>query len=758
MDYTKQIAEMTLEEKAGLCSGNDFWHTKAIARLGIPDMMMSDGPHGLRKQDETGDHMGINESIKAVCFPAGCATASSFDRDLVCRMGEALGNECQAENVAILLGPAVNIKRSPLCGRNFEYYSEDPLVASETAAAFIEGVQSRNVGTSIKHFYANNQEHRRMSSDSQMDERTARELYLAAFEGAVRKAKPWTVMCSYNKINGVYAADNYHALTEILREEWGFDGFVVSDWGAVSDRVDALKAGMNLEMPSSFGFRDAQIVQAVKDGRLSEADLDRAVACILTILERHHSGKDTAAVFDRDADHELARTIAEECMVLLKNDGDILPLCREKKTAFIGAFAESPRFQGGGSSHINAHKVESALLAARDMGYDVTYAKGYEPESDELDAALFAEAVQTAKRADTVVIFAGLPDSYESEGFDRRHMYLPQPQNALIDAVAAVNPNVVVVLHNGSPVEMPWIDKVKGVLEAYLCGQAVGGAAVRILFGEVNPSGHLAETFPIQLEDNPSYLYYFGEGDRTEYREGVFVGYRYYTTKKMPVLFPFGHGLSYTTFSIGNIRTDKNAYHESDTVTVSVDVTNTGSRFGKEVVQLYVLPKHGGDAVLRPVQELRAYEKVALDAGETKTITFTLDGRAFAYFDEKLHDWCVLRGDYTIAAGNSSANLTATADITMNGRVVCPDVVTLDTTFGDILHIDGVFDIIKPYLKAFGQEEKENDESMGSATAGMLEAMLRYMPIRNLISFSGGMVSCEECDALIARLNAHLAK
>ena len=759
MNISEIVSKLTLEEKAGLCSGGDFWHTKAVERLGVPAMMVSDGPHGLRKQEETNDNMGINESIRAVCFPAGCATASSFDRDLVRKMGETLGNECQAENIAVLLGPAVNIKRSPLCGRNFEYYSEDPYVASETAKAFIQGVQSKNVGTSIKHFYANNQEHRRMSSSSEMDERTAREIYLAAFEGAIREAKPWTVMCSYNRINGTYAADDQTALTGILRDEWGFDGIVVSDWGAVSDRVTALEAGMDLEMPTSFGFRDAQLVQAVKEGRLSEEALDLAVTRILTILERHLNGRDESAVFDRDADHELAREIASQCMVLLKNADNILPIPKEKKTAFIGAFAENPRFQGGGSSHINAHKVEDALTYARAKGYAVTYAKGYEPEADSIDAALIAEAAAAAKEAEIAVVFAGLPDSFESEGFDRIHMQLPEAQNALIAAVAKANSNTVVVLHNGSPVEMPWISEVKGVLEAYLGGQAVGGAAVDILYGDVNPSGHLAETFPCKLEDNPSYLYYFGETDRTQYREGVFVGYRYYTTKKMPVLFPFGHGLSYTAFAISNLRTDRSAYTESDTVQVSVDVTNTGDRSGKEVVQLYVLPKREGDAVICPVQELRGYEKVSLEPGEIKTVTFTLDRRAFAYFDEEKHDWTVPTGIYTLAAGNSSANLTAVTAIHVEGTNPKPCQITADTTFGDIMHLDGVMDIIKPYIDIFSPDTETSDEdAMGAGTSEMVEAMLRYMPIRNLIPFGGGAVSCEKCAALVEKLRAVIGK
>lgn len=698
MSIPELLQQLTLEEKASLCSGGDFWHTKAIERLGIPAMMMSDGPHGLRKQDETGDHMGINDSIKAVCFPAGCATASSFDRGLVERMGKALGNECQAENVGVLLGPAVNIKRSPLCGRNFEYYSEDPYVAGEMAASFIQGVQSQQVGTSIKHFYANNQEHRRMSSSSEMNARTAREIYLAAFERPIRKAKPWTVMCAYNRINGVYAAENKEALTDILRGEWNFHGFVVSDWGAVNDRVADLESGMDLEMPSSFGMRDAEIVKAVRCGRLPEAVLDRAVTRILRIVQRYLDGRNPDAVFDRDADHELAREIASQCMVLLKNEDHILPLSKTETAAFIGKFAESPRFQGGGSSHINCHKVESALEMAAD--YPVLYAKGYETSDDVVREDLMAEAVAAAKAAKVAVVFAGLPDTFESEGYDREHMRLPDCQNALIEAVAEANPNTVVVLHGGSPVEMPWLHQVRGVLEAYLCGQAVGGATVQILYGDVNPSGHLAETFPIKLEDNPSYVAYQGEGD----------------------------------------------------------VTNTGDRAGKEVVQLYVLPQTKTDSVQRPVQELRDFEKVELAPHETKTVTFTLHANsAFAYYCTQKKRWVVETGKYLLAVGNSSDHLTTEKMLTIHGEKALPAEITLNTTIGDVLRIPHADKELEKYAGAFGISSGSSDENaMGESTADMMEAMMKYMPIRGLLSFGGGEVSIAECKALVEKLNVLL--
>lgn len=540
-----------------MCSGADFWHTESCERLGIPASMVSDGPHGLRKQDDKADHLGVNESIKAVCFPVGCGTAASFNRDLLYHMGETLGNECQAEGVSVILGPAVNIKRSPLCGRNFEYYSEDPLVASEIAGSLIRGVQSKHVGTSLKHFLANNQETRRMSVNEIIDERTLNEIYLAAFEGAVKKAKPWTVMCSYNKINGTYTAAHHKYLTETLRDKWGFDGYVMSDWGAVNDRVEDLKAGLDLEMPSSMGVNDQLIVEAVQNGTLEEQVLDTAVERILNIVYRYNENRDTEAVFDLDHDHEVAKKVAEETIVLLKNE-NVLPLTEGEEIAFIGKYAKKPRYQGGGSSHINSHKITGALDAAEAAGNTrIVYAQGFDDKEDKTDEVLLAEAVETAKKAKAAVIFAGLPDAFESEGFDRKHMRMPDCQNELIERVAAVQPNTIVVLHNGAPVEMPWADRVKGILEAYLGGQAVGGAEYDILFGKVNPSAKLPETFPKQLEDNPSYLAGFGEGDHVEYREGIFVGYRYYDKKKMDVLFPFGYGLSYTTFAYSNLRLDK---------------------------------------------------------------------------------------------------------------------------------------------------------------------------------------------------------
>lgn len=749
MNVKEMVRKMSLEEKAGLCSGADFWHTKAVERLDVPQMMVSDGPHGLRKQEETADHLGLDESVKAVCFPAGCATAASFDRKLLRTLGETLGKECQAEGIGVLLGPAVNIKRSPLCGRNFEYFSEDPYLAGQMASSYIKGVQSKGVGTSIKHFLANNQEHRRMSSSSEVDERTLREIYLPAFEEAVKKAKPWTVMCSYNRINGVYAAQNKKYLTDVLRGEWGFDGFVVSDWGAVNDRVADLEAGLELEMPSSFGINDKKIVEAVEKGELSEEVLDKAVERILSIVAKSAENRKEGAVYDKEEDHRLARRIAAESMVLLKNDG-VLPLRKGARIAFIGEFAENPRFQGGGSSHINTFKTESAWEMA-DKSH-VIYAQGYRTKEDKLDDTLLSEAIRAAALAETAVVFAGLPDAFESEGFDRTHMRLPKCQNELVEAVCDANPNTIVVLHNGSPVEMPWIHKVKGVLETYLGGQAVGGAVVDVLYGDVNPSGRLPETLPLKLEDNPSYIFYSGEGDKVEYREGVFVGYRYYDKKKMEVLFPFGHGLSYTSFLFSNLKVSQKRMDDTEELQVTVEVKNTGHCAGKEVVQLYVAAPEDGE-VIRPVRELRGFEKVELAPGERKTVSFRLGRRAFAYYDTEISDFRVPTGEYRIEIGRSSR------DICLSEAVVVRDTsdkripITMDTTLGDILKLSGAKEIVEEMIERMGIADSGNDGNLGEGTADMAEAMQRYMPLRSAFSFSGGQVTAEQMEEILERLN-----
>ena len=752
MDVKAPVAQMTLEEKAGLCSGQDFWHTKPVERLNVPAVMVSDGPHGLRKQDEKADHLGVNDSIKAVCMPAACATAASFDRALIGAMGEAIGSSCQHEGLGVVLGPAVNIKRSPLCGRNFEYFSEDPYLAGEMSAAYINGVQSKNVGTSIKHFAANSQEHRRMSSSSNADERTLREIYFPAFETSVRKAQPWTVMCSYNRVNGVYASENPWLLTDVLRGEWGFKGYVMSDWGAVSDRVAGVAAGLDLEMPSSGGINDRKIVAAVKSGALDEKIVDQACERILEINYRYLDNARPETPWDQEADHQLSARIAEECMVLLKNDG-ILPLNKTDEVAFIGEFAAKPRFQGGGSSHINAFRTTSAVEAAQ--GLPVTYVQGYSAARDMATDEMIAEAVQAAKAAKVAVVFAGLPDAYESEGYDRAHMAMPACQNRLIEAVAGANPNTVVVLHNGSPVEMPWLGKVKAVLEAYLGGQAVGIATVRLLYGDANPCGHLAETFPVKLSDNPSYLYYGGEGDEADYREGVFVGYRYYDKKEMPVLFPFGFGLSYTTFACSNLRLSGAKITDQETLTAAVTVTNTGSRAGKTVVQLYVGDRES--TVLRPIRELKGFEKVELQPGESRDVTFTLDKRAFAYWNAAIHDWHVETGAFTIEVGQSSRDIEVSGEVTVESTVALPRHYTADSIFMDVMADPKAKEALGPMLasiqKAFAPNADASDTAQEAISADMGLAMMRYMPLRGLVSFSPDKVTDDTLKQLLDALN-----
>lgn len=748
----KLIMELTLEEKASLCSGSDFWHTQAIERLGIPKVMVSDGPHGLRKQDTESDHLGINDSIKAVCFPAGCAVAASFDKDLINFVGKTLGDECQAENVSVLLGPAINIKRSPLCGRNFEYLSEDPFLTGEMAASYINGVQSKNVGTSVKHYLANSQEHRRMTSSSEIDERTLREIYMPGFEKSVKNAQPWSVMCSYNRINGEFASESHRYLTQVLRDEWGFEGFVVSDWGAVNNRVESIKAGLELEMPTSGGLNDRKIVQAVKDGLLQEEVLDTAVERLLNIVYKYSENHDKKATWDLEAHHKIARKTSGECMVLLKNDG-VLPLSKDTKVAYIGEFATKPRYQGGGSSHINCFKTTSALEASKDI-LDVTFAAGYTTREDKIDETLVAEAVSIAENAEIAVIFAGLPDAFESEGYDREHMELPQSQNHLIMEVLKKQPNTIVVLHNGSPVEMPWIKDVKAVLEVYLGGQAVGEATVDVLFGAVNPSGKLPETFPIKLKDNPSYLYYLGEKDTVEYREGVFVGYRYYDKKDIDVLFPFGYGLSYTSFEYSKLVIGKDSIKDSEQLDVSVDVTNTGSVFGKEIVQLYVAPTGGN--MIRPDKELKGFEKVALEPGETKTVKFKLDKRSFAYYNVDIKDWHVETGKYTIKIGKSSREICLTTEVAIESTTVIKQIFTINSTVGDIMSVPEANEIVgallQPFAEILGSQNDGEDEA--SVTKEMQEAMLRYLPLRGLVMFSGGKMTFEILEGVLAQLNS----
>lgn len=772
LDVKKLVNELTLEEKASLCSGADFWHTKAIDRLNIPAAMVSDGPHGIRKQESLADHMGVAESIKAIGFPTASAMACSFDRDLLHKVGDALGEECVAEDLAVLLGPGINMKRSPICGRNFEYYSEDPVVAGELGAAFVNGVQEHGVGTSLKHFAANNQEWRRMSISAEIDERTLREIYLAAFETVVKKAQPWTIMCSYNRINGVYSCENDWLLNKVLRDEWGFEGLVMTDWGAMDERVPSLKAGLDLEMPDCHGETDKLIVKAVQSGELEESVLDTAVERILTMVDKYLTARkdiDPASMvhplpssvergYDVAAHHALARTTAEQSAVLLKNE-DILPLQKDKKIAFIGEFAKVPRIQGGGSSHINNTSIESALDAAGDS---VSYAQGFHIDEETTDETLLQEAITLAKESDVAVIFAGLPDSFESEGFDRTHLNMPANQNELIARISEVQPNVVVVLHSGSPIAMPWLDKVAGVLQMYLAGQASGGAAVNLLFGDATPCGKLAETFPLHLEDNPSYLNFPGNREKVCYQEGVFIGYRYYDKKKMDVLFPFGYGLSYTDFTYSNMKVtvngknaaDVDVIKETDEIVVSADITNTGNCDGAEIVQLYI--KNPVVYEIRPEKELRDFAKVFLKAGETKTVTFTLNARAFSYYETRIHDWYAESGDYEILLASSSRDIRLQDTVSITGSKKIPFVADYITTCEDVELFAKDGSALDEMLRRSGFAEAtdhDGDDSMGSGTADMMKAMFTGTPLHSILSFSSEELTYEDIQDTIRKLN-----
>ena len=755
MDVKAIVSQMTLEEKAALCSGKNFWHLQTPERLGIEPVMVSDGPCGIRKQADAADHLGLNASVPATSYPTGSCMACSFDRALFRESGVTLGHACQAEQLSVLLGPAANIKRSPLCGRNFEYLSEDPYLTGELAASYIDGVQSQNVGVSLKHFAVNNQEYHRMSSDSVVDERTLREIYLAGFETAVRRAKPWTVMCSYNRVNGTYAAENKRLLTEILRDEWGFDGYVVSDWGATTaERVKCLEAGMDLEMPGKNAANDRQLVEAVQNGTMDEKVLDTAAERILTVVLKYLDHKKPETVIDFEADHEKARKIAAESMVLLKNDG-ILPLKKDAKVAFVGEFARTPRFQGGGSSNVNAYKVTSALEAAETMGLHVSFAPGYATKTPEPDAALLEEAAKTAEAADVAVVFVGITDAMESEGFDRRTLSLPENHEALVAAVSKVQKNTVVVVMCGGCITMPWLSDVRGVLYAYLGGEAVGPATLDLLFGDANPSGKLAESFPKRLEDNPSYLYYFGdEQNRTEYREGIFVGYRYYDKKNIDVLFPFGYGLSYTTFEYSDLRLDKAEMLDTDTLTVTVKVKNTGAVRGKEVVQLYVgMPQ---SRTIRPEKELRGFEKVELAPGEEKTVSFTLSKRAFAYYRTDIADWYAESGDYVIMAAKSSRDVACTATVRVTSTTEIKRVYTMNSTVEEIMESPVGREFIGKMIASSGLVPSDASEgpNLGEGTAQMMEIMMREMPLRSLLAFGGENVPAGLGEMLLSQLNA----
>ncbi|HUM26786.1 MAG TPA: glycoside hydrolase family 3 C-terminal domain-containing protein [Anaerolineales bacterium] len=676
-DIKSIISKMTLEEKAALCTGASNWSTTPVERLGIPEMIVSDGPHGVRRVADVRS-MG-QKSLPATCFPTASCTASTWDVDLIKQMGIALAEECIALNVDVLLGPGVNMKRSPLNGRNFEYFSEDPFLAGELAANFINGIQSKGVGTSLKHYAANNQEFQRFSISAEIDERTLREIYLPAFEKAVKQAQPWTVMCSYNKVNGTFASEHHQLLTEILKEEWGFEGLVVSDWGAVRNRVSALKAGLDWEMPGPQDLRVKAVVEAVRSGDLSESTLDESVRRILRIVFKAKETAKGNGTFDVDAHHELASKIATEGVVLLKNDG-LLPLKDHQHIAVIGRSAETAHFQGGGSSHINPTRVAMPYkeLQARAENAELTYAEGY-PTDNSFQQGMIDDAVKLAQSADVALLYIALPTFKESEGYDRHDLDLTLQQIALIKAVSKAQPRTVVVLNNGAPVAMSeWIDDVSAVLEGWMMGQAGGAALADILFGRVNPSGKLAETFPLKLTDTPSHINWPGGAGKVHYGEGIFIGYRYYDAKEIPVLFPFGHGLSYTTFEYSNAKVSSNNFKDVDGLTISVDVKNTGKLAGKETVQVYVHDQKSD--LIRPVKELKGFAKVELQPGETKTVSIHLDFRAFAYYHPEHKQWITEDGGFDILIGASSADIRSRLTTTLQSTLDLPCILDIEST------------------------------------------------------------------------------
>lgn len=793
MDHANQramelVSRMTLEEKASLLSGRNFWHLKGVERLGLEGVMVADGPHGLRKQPEETDHLGLNKSVPATCFPTASATACSFDRGLMREIGRAIGEECREQNVAVILGPGLNIKRSPLCGRNFEYVSEDPYLTGELAAAYVEGVQGEGVGVSLKHFALNNQERRRMTSESVCDERAFREIYLAGFERAVKQAKPWTVMCSYNRLYGEYACESKLLLNDILRDEWGFEGIVMTDWGAMNERVRAVSAGCDLEMPGVSDANDRLVVKAVREGKLSEADVDRCAARLVALMLK---AKERAPLSGtKQAHHALARRAEAESAVLLKNEGGLLPGKPAQSAAVIGAFAKTPRYQGAGSSKINPTRVDCACdeLAALGLAFD--YAPGYGLAADAPDEALIQEACEAAKGKDIVYLFAGLPDRYESEGFDREKLTLPASHAALIERVREANPNLAVILSGGSVMDLSWEASAKAILLGGLGGQAGAGALAEILLGRVNPSGKLAESWCEKLEDNPSYGYFPGSTKSVEYRESIYVGYRYYDTAKKSVRYPFGHGLSYTQFEYSNLRVEKG---EGNSFTVRADVRNTGARDGAEIVQLYVAPPES--AVYKAEQELRGFEKLFLRAGETGTAAFALASRDFAYWDANQHAWRVDAGEYELRVSASSRDARLRAFVRVEAenaespapdfRASAPCYYDLSNGIGNVP--DASFEAVyggRPPARerAPGEAFTQNstlvdirEKALGRALAKMIvrkagemtgddederlmmEGMIREAPLRMLL-MAGGDVTPGHLEGIVELLNGRFFK
>ncbi|QMU08319.1 beta-glucosidase family protein [Levilactobacillus suantsaii] len=719
-DPVTLVAQLTLAEKAALVSGKDFWYTEAVKHANLPKIMMTDGPSGLRKQAEGADALGLNDSVQAINFPALALSASSFNRDLLQELGQHLGQAAKANQVSVLLGPGVNIKRSPLAGRNFEYFSEDPLVAGELGAAYVQGVQSQGVGVSVKHFAANNRENQRFTASSNVDERTLREIYLSTFERIVKKAQPASLMCSYNAINHRLNSQNKRLLTDILRNEWNFKGVMLSDWGAVADQEAALKAGLDLEMPGKGQTSTQNILDAVQDGRLAEAQLDRAVERIVAMVQHYPADQSAADGYDLKEQHQFARKVADESIVLLKNDQNVLPVQASDHLGVIGKLAAKPRYQAGGSSHVNAFHVTTPLEAIQAADNASDYAEGYALTDDQEDDKLTAEAVAVAKKADKVIFFAGVPEADESEGFDKTTIDLPANQTTLLAKIAAVNPHVIVVLQNGSAITMPWRDQVAGIVETYLAGEAVGEATWDVLSGAVNPSGHLAETFPLRLADTPAATTFNASPTDENYREGLFVGYRYYDSKQVPVLYPFGYGLSYTQFAYSDLTVQEQADHH---VAVSLTVRNTGERAGRATPQLYVANRTSH--IEKPAKELRGFTTVDLKPGESQTVTIDLSQRAFSWYNPQTQSWQSDSGDYDILVGQSVADIELQQTLQLDWGTNDAPTVTQNTYFSDILKRDD----LDQALATSGLDKVLSDLTSSGDNAKLLE----NIPLRSAV-------------------------
>lgn len=746
MSASEKLSQLSLEEKVGLTSGQTFWTTKSVPHADIASVFLADGPHGLRKQSgEANDHLGILEGEPATCFPPAVALGSSWDPELLAEVGKALGREAKAQQVGVLLGPGINMKRDPRCGRNFEYFSEDPLHTGILASAFVAGVQSQGVGTSLKHFAANNQEHDRLRVSASIDERTLREMYLRAFQRVVTEQQPWTVMCSYNKINGTYASEHRWLLSDVLRDEWGFKGVVVSDWGAVQNRPAAIRAGLDLEMPSTNGLSDELLLEAVRAGEVAEDDLNLSAQRMIELAEKAAAELDDTATFDRDVHHALARDAARRSAVLLKNERSLLPLNPERGTiAVIGELARTPRYQGAGSSQIVPTRLDNALeeLQKLSRGASIGFAAGYQL-SGKPSGKLVREAVKLAKQSETVVLFLGLPDGFESEGFDREHLDLPQDQLELLAELHTANPNIIAVVSAGGVVRLSnWEHKTPAILMGWLLGQAGGGALADLLFGIAAPSGKLAETIPLRLEDTPAFTNFPGEHGTVNYGEGIFIGYRWYDTRNQPVSYPFGHGLSYTTFEYSGFKVRSTV----EGLEAQVTVKNTGTRAGRETVQLYTALDHS--RVARPRRQLQAFGSVVLEPGKKETLHLKVSRADLSYYSVAAKGWYVEEGEYLIELGASSRDIRATHLLKISGDDE-PLELTGSSPLGDWLDSETAQPVVQELIDQIVAEQPDIGKMLNNK---IMMKMARQMPIQQLVSF--GVLGQHQLDLAIARVNS----